>query len=74
MDIKRGVVFKYTNYKGSVSIRHVIPIDIWYGSTEYHPEEQWLLKAYDIDKQDYRNFSIKEISEWRSLNNDKDYD
>lgn len=64
----RLVCFKYKNYKGEICIRKVRPIEIWFGSTIYHPENQWLLKAFDVDKNDYRNFAIKDIQEWRELN------
>ncbi|MCM1507950.1 MAG: hypothetical protein NC177_12580 [Ruminococcus flavefaciens] len=63
------VSFKYINYKGKLSIRRVRPIEIWFGSTNYHSENQWLLKAFDIDKNDYRNFAMKDIQEWREINN-----
>jgi len=35
-----------------------------FGSTEYHKEEQWLLRAWDVDKQDYRTYALKDILEW----------
>lgn len=64
----RLVCFKYKNYKGEIFVRKVKPVEIWFGSTIYHPENQWLLKAFDVDKNDYRNFAIKDIQEWRELN------
>lgn len=64
MNVERIVKICYTNYKGETAIREIIPLQIWYGSTEYHPEEQWLLEAYDVDKQASRSFSLKDIRAW----------
>lgn len=53
--------FEYTNWQGKTAIRIVKPIEIWYGKTEWHPEEQWFLKAIDIEKDVERNFAFKDI-------------
>ena len=53
--------FKYTNYKSETNNRKVIPYKIWFGSTEFHPEKQWLLHAYDIEKCAERNFALRDI-------------
>lgn len=54
----------YTNWKNETSERHIIPIEIWFGSTEWHKEVQWLLKAMDVDKNEERDFALKDIKEW----------
>ena len=62
--MKKGALelkFKYTNWEGKKAIRRVMPIEIWYGKTEWHPQEQWLLRAIDLDKNEERNFAIKDI-------------
>jgi len=64
MDGKEKVRIIYTNYRGETSIRSIIPKSIKFGSTEWHPQEQWLLEAYDIDKNADRSFAIKDIKEW----------
>ena len=33
----------YTNYRGETAIREITPKTIHFGSTEWHPEPQWLL-------------------------------
>lgn len=55
----------YTNWQGVTSTRRILPVEIWYGSTEWHKEEQWLLKALDLDKQAERDFAMKDIEEWK---------
>lgn len=56
--------FVYINYRGEKKERKVIPIKIWYGHTEYHPKDQWLLKAFDIDKKAERDFAVKDIKKF----------
>jgi len=53
--------FEYKNYKDEISNRIVIPYKIWFGNTKFHPEEQWLLHAYDIEKCAERNFALRDI-------------
>lgn len=64
MEEKKKVQIVYKNWKGKVSTRNIIPIRIEFKSTEWHKEEQWILDAFDIDKNDNRGFAIKDILEW----------
>lgn len=57
----------YTNWKGVTKYRKIIPKSISYKSTPWHKEEQWILEAFDLDKNDIRNFAIKDIKEWSDL-------
>lgn len=59
------VCITYTNWKGETGDRTIKPIEIWFGSTQYHPEEQWLLHAWDEEKSDFRQFAMKDIKAWR---------
>ena len=54
----------YTNYRNETSVRKIIPERIWFGKTEWHPEDQWLLDAYDVDKNAKRSFALKDIRVW----------
>lgn len=56
----------YTNYKGETALRKIIPERIWFGSTEWHPEDQWLLDAHDLEKDALRNFAMKDIQQWQA--------
>ncbi|MGE4339430.1 MAG: hypothetical protein AB7E55_26190 [Pigmentiphaga sp.] len=51
----------YTNWRGEYSVRHIRPEQVWYGSTEWHPERQWFLRAIDVDKFAVRDFALKDI-------------
>jgi predicted DNA-binding transcriptional regulator YafY len=56
------IEFGYTNWRGVTSVREAIPIRVWYGSTEWHPEPQWLLTAYDVEKQADRDFALTDCN------------
>lgn len=64
-DQEKGVTIRYTNYRGETADRHVVPIRIRYAASEWHPEEQWLLDALDLDKGAERSFSLRDIHSWR---------
>jgi len=55
--------FTYKNWKDEISERRAYTqsIKIYYGEVEWHKGEQWLMVAFDIDKQDYRTFAIRDI-------------
>ena len=48
----------YRNWRGEVSDRVIIPRRVWFGSTEWHPEPQWLLTAWDAGKNAERDFAL----------------
>lgn len=53
--------FMYTNWSGETRLRSVEPISIWYGSTAFHKEPQWILEARDLEKNEIRNFAMRDI-------------
>lgn len=55
---------RYKNWKGEIGIRQIIPLEIFYGNSEYHTEEQWLMRVWDIDRKDYRVYAARDIIEW----------
>ena len=68
MEENKVVKILYTNWKGETSYRNIIPQTIEFKSTNWHKEKQWILTAFDIDKQAERGFAIKDI---KSGNNGK---
>jgi 8-oxo-dGTP diphosphatase len=54
----------YTNHRGEIAVRHILPIEIMFTSTEWHRTEQWLLRAYDFDRQAERKFALHNIHAW----------
>ena len=64
-DSQQVVTIRYTNYRGKTADRRIVPRQIRFASTDWHPETQWLLDAYDLDREDERSFAMRDIAEWR---------
>lgn len=56
------ITLTYTNWRGEAADRTIIPRHVWFGSTEWHPEPQWLLRATDVEKNAERDFALKDFS------------
>lgn len=54
--------FDYVNWKGNKGHRQIETQKIYFGATEYHPEEQWLLVGLDLNKGQERTFAMKDMS------------
>lgn len=63
-DPKMIVRIEYVNYKGERKTYRVEPLHLWYGATPFHPDPQWLLKAYDHDRKVRRDFAMNDIKTW----------
>lgn len=63
--INKKVTIVYTNWKGETGVRSITPKVFFWGSTQYHPELQWLVTAYDEDKQEDRTFALKDVLNWK---------
>lgn len=48
----------YINYEGHYAVRTFTPLKVWFGKTEWHPEPQLLLTAYDHDRGALRDFAF----------------
>ena len=59
------VTFTYKNYKGENRTRKVVPHQLDFCVTQWHKEKQWFLVAWDIEKEEFRKFAIKDITDWR---------
>lgn len=51
----------YRNWKGEVAERVITPLTVWHGSTEWHPEPQWFLRARDEKKGAVRDFALRDF-------------
>lgn len=58
----KQIVVLYTNWKGKTEKRTIIPWTAFWGHTEFHKEDQFLLKCYDVDKKAERTYAMKDIS------------
>ena len=64
MENANPVTFTYKNWQGKTAKRKVFPLQIWFGKTDWHPQQQWFLKAFDFEKANIRDFAIADISGW----------
>jgi hypothetical protein len=53
-----ALVAAYTNWRGETELRRIVPLSVRYGSSEWHPKPQWLLRAKDVDKGEEREFAF----------------
>jgi hypothetical protein len=61
VNVGAPVHFEYTNHRGRTATRSVLPLSIFFGTTEWHPDLQWFLRALDIDKHEHRCFPLTAI-------------
>jgi hypothetical protein len=59
---EQWLIFWYRNYKGAEGMRRVRPLRIRFGSSEWHPEDQWLMLAYDLENNKEREFAMRDMS------------
>jgi len=53
--------FGYTNWRGVFGYRKAIPMDVREAATEWHPRSQWLLRAWDTEKDAERDFALADF-------------
>lgn len=59
------VTILYENYRGETAVRRITPIAReWFGSSDWHPEPQWLFTAFDMDKEVFRDFARSGVKAW----------
>ncbi|WP_420421086.1 hypothetical protein [Simkania sp.] len=58
------VVILYRNWQGEIANRRILPKSVYYGSSQWHPKQQWLLIADDLEKNAERHFALKDILSW----------
>lgn len=54
--------FTYTNYKGEVAVRNIIPSRIEYGLNPNITAPTWLLYGFDLEKQGERAFVVEHMA------------
>ena len=55
-------IFDYANYRSERSRRYVWPIAMEFKSTPWHPERQWIMRAFDIVKAEEREFAMNDMT------------
>ncbi len=64
--IPKAVFIRYRNHRGEESRRKIVPSGIEFGASPWHPEPQWLLRAWDFDKAADRTFAMKDVLAWEA--------
>lgn len=64
-DISVVTVIDYTNHRGERGERKIIPMQMFFGASDWHDGIQWFLRALDVDKGAERVFAMKDIHSWR---------
>lgn len=64
-DVEKNAIvqFTYTNWEGKTAVRTCRVIGFMYGKNEWHPEEQFLLKGLDKEREAIRTYAVKDISD-----------
>lgn len=58
------VCIDYVNWRGERSLRRIVPRRLYLGDVEWHSGTQWILDAWDVDKQALRSFALKDVRAW----------
>lgn len=66
-DRKKIVRILYTNYADQVAWRDIVPFRIDWTKNRWHPQPQWILHAYDVEKGTVRSFAVRDIVRWEPL-------
>ena len=69
---RKLVRFTYTNHRGETSTRQVVPKEIIFGRSAWHPQSgsTWILRAYDVEKGALRDFLMIDVRDWRPYHHD----
>lgn len=67
MRTNKNVMIDYTNHRGERRIRTIRPKKIWFGLSQWHPGEQWILTALDIQEHNHflKEFAMRNIHNWK---------
>lgn len=58
------LVFDYRNHEGQISTRTVVPLSIELTTTDWHKDEDWLIRARDLSRPNgaIRDFAVGNIN------------
>lgn len=64
MDNRPPIRILYSNHRGEVVWREILPVQVYWGATDFYPEECWLLEAFDLMKNARRTFRMANVLRW----------
>jgi predicted DNA-binding transcriptional regulator YafY len=65
--IRSAIQIDYVNWRGERAWRRIVPQRLYFAVVEWHPGEQWILDAWDLDKDGMRSFAMKDIKSWEPV-------
>lgn len=63
-ETSKHALIDYTNWEGERRHRLIRPIEIIFGSNNWHQVPQWLLSAVDVETNQLRTFAMESIHSW----------
>jgi predicted DNA-binding transcriptional regulator YafY len=63
-DAASRVCIDYVNWRGERAWRRIIPQRFYFGEVEYHSGRQWIVDAWDVDKEAVRSFAMADVRAW----------
>lgn len=57
----REIRFTFRNWREETAERRVVPDSVWFGVAPHHPDPQWHLHAFDLDRDAFRDFPLDRI-------------
>lgn len=72
MNSRDYVEIDYTNWRGERRRRLVRVIGFFWGKSAWHPEEQWLFLAHDVEKDEQREFAMAGLHSWKMIKGSAD--
>lgn len=61
---QQQVRIRYTNHRGETAVRTIIPARLEFAANVWHQTPQWLLHAWDVEKDAARTFALKDVLAW----------
>lgn len=57
-DSKKVVIVDYTNWRGERRRRPIVPVQVCFGTSQYHLGEQWFLLVFDCEDGALKDFAL----------------
>lgn len=58
------VSIAYVNHRGHRTYREILPAYLWFGTTRFHKTPCWMVRAWDPEKKDWRDFDTRFFEQW----------
>ena len=66
--------FNYVNYRMEREQRTAAVHSFFYGSSSYHQGSQWFMHAMDLDRKEFRDFAVRDMTDVVEISGDRPCD